>query len=92
MSGLKTQAVWIGSKNGCLDKICNDINIKWIENTNTFKTLGISFSVNLEDMVHVNYNKVMTSIRNLIYNWSRRNIIVLGRITIVKTLILSKLT
>ncbi len=88
----KTQAVWIGSKNNCMDKICNDINIKWVENTETFKTLGINFSVNLEDMVHVNYDEVMTSIRNLIYNWSRRNITVLGRITIVKTLILSKLT
>ena len=40
----------------------------------------------------LNYSKIMHSLRNLITSWSKRNLTVLGRITVVKSLLLSKLT
>ena len=43
-------------------------------------------------MVSVNYDEVMILIRKLVHSWSRRNLTVLGRVTVVKSLILSKLT
>ncbi len=43
-------------------------------------------------MIDNNYNRVLTSIDNLIGQWSKRNLTVLGRVTVVKALRLSKLT
>ena len=43
-------------------------------------------------VVLLNYNKSMHSLRNLITRWSKRNLTVLGRITVIKSLLLSKLT
>ncbi len=88
----KTQAVWIGSKKHSNDKICNEVHVKWVKAMETFKTLGIIFSTNLPNMIETNYDDVMASIRKLIHSWSRRNLTVLGRVTVVKSLILSKLT
>ena len=90
----KTQAVWIGSEKGSLNTICNEIPVKWagVNAEENFKALGIVFSTNVESMVNLNYENVMESIKKLIYDWSRRNLTVLGKITITKSLLLSKLT
>ena len=64
----------------------------WIGVQDTFRALGIEFSTNLNTMVRVNYDKVIISVKCLIEQWSKRNLTVLGRVTIVKSLLLSKLT
>ena len=88
----KTQAVWIGSQKGNTNKICTDIHVKWVGPEDVFTALGIQFTTKLENMVKANYDDIMLSVNKLMYNWSRRNLTVLGRVTIVKSLILSKLT
>ena len=97
MSGLKvniekTNAVWIGGNKGRQKHLCTDINVKWVDAQDSFRVLGIDFVTNLEAMVTINYNRVLMSISQLINQWSKRNLTVLGRVTIVKSLILSKLT
>ena len=97
MSGLrvnieKTGAVWIGSKKSSSDRLCKDISVNWIDPNDTFKILGITFSTNLESMVLTNYSFVIVTLKKLIAQWSKRNLTVFGRVTVVKSLLMSKLT
>ncbi len=66
------------------------IKLKW--NVSSFKSLGIVFSLDLTEMVYVNYNDKLKQIQNCLKVWSMRNLSVQGKILLVKTLALSKLT
>ena len=41
-------------------------------------------------MEDLNYNMVMEAASNLVHHWPRRNLTVLGRITVVKSLLIPK--
>ena len=41
-------------------------------------------------MEELNYDMVMETVSNLIHHWSKRNLTVLGRITVVKSLLIPK--
>ena len=84
--------MWIGGNKGCQKHLCAHINVKWIGPQASFRAHGVDFSTNLDTMVTINYNKVLMSICHLFSQWSKRNLTVLGRVTVVKSLILSKLT
>ena len=45
----------------------------------------------LADMIDLNYTDKINSIRKMISSWSKRNISTIGRITVIKTLLLPKL-
>jgi hypothetical protein len=55
-----------------------------------FSASGVDFSTNLEIMPELNYTKVMESVKGLIQHWSKRNLTVFGRITVVKSLLIPK--
>ena len=38
------------------DRLCEDIDVQWIEQNYTIKILGITFSTNLESVVMIHYN------------------------------------
>ena len=61
-------------------------------NPATFKVLGIVFSVNVDSMTPLNFNSKLQEIKTLLNVWSRRNLTPFGKITVIKTLALSKLT
>ena len=82
----KTQVVWIGSKKYSRDILCPNRNLSW--GKTTFKLLGINFDVNLDKIIDINYTDRMLQIKNLIHTWSKRNLTCIGKITVVKTLIL----
>ena len=75
-----------------MDNVSEEINAHWVGPLEIFKILAIEFYTDLHSMVLLNYIKTMHSLRNLITSWSERNLTVLGRITVVKSLLLSKLT
>ena len=86
----KTQAIWIGSETNSKKKLLTDRNLDW--NTNgKFKLLGITFNLRDDNLITENYNNCLQSIVNLLNNWKWRPLSVIGRITVVKTLALSKL-
>ena len=96
LSGLKmnydkSSLVWIGSKKNSPDRICSNFNFTWITDQ-VFEYLGITFSVNLSSIPDLNYGKALSSINSLIGQWSKRNLTVLGKVVVVKSLLLSKLT
>lgn len=85
----KTNVIWIGSKKHSQDKICVKWGLKW--GSSTFKLLGITFSVDLDQMIVLNYKPRLKEIENTINRWSKQTLTPFGKITIIKTLIISKL-
>ena len=64
-----------------------DKNLEWTNSP--FSVLGITLSTNLQEIPELNYDDRM---RKSILHWKRRNLTVLGKITVVKTILLSKFT
>ena len=65
MSGLavnytKSQAIWIGSKWFCSEKLVNNTDLVW--GSKNFPVLGIEFDIDLEQMFTANYNKRPTGL------------------------------
>ena len=50
----KTEVVWIGSKSGCMEQMCNSYNLKW--NDSVFTVLGIHFTSDLVDIEKLNFS------------------------------------
>ena len=86
----KTKAIWIGSKAHSDDTICNDINVSWSKEP--FNILGIIFTADLRHMEDLNYKDKLQKIKKDINIWSKRNLTPLGKITVVKSILLPKLT
>ena len=86
----KTKIIWIGKKSYSSEKLDTDQTLKW--GATSFDLLGINFSVNLEEMTKLNYTPVIASIKKMICTWTQRHLTPIGKITIIKTLALSKLS
>lgn len=82
----KTQLIWIGKKKYSNDVLCPDRELSW--GGTSFKLLGINFDVDLNRIVKINYDEKLIQIKNIMKQWSRRNLTVIGRITVVKTLVI----
>ena len=84
----KTKAVWFGLD--CKKKlpICPDLRLDW---DNSFKLLGDIFNNNLEGM-EINFDLKIKEIKKLLHNWINRNMSVYGKVVIIKSLALSKLS
>lgn len=89
MNSSKTKAVWIGSRKFCGETFNHRFKLDWTEDN--FTILGINFSCNLDNMLDINYKDKISQIENELKQWSKRILTPFGRITILKTLIISKL-
>jgi hypothetical protein len=86
----KTEAIFLGSlKNS---KITFAPHLKIIWNPEDFKILGIWFCHDINNIVEKNFKDKIKEVRELMKTWLKRSITPLGRIAILKSLILSKLT
>ena len=89
MNSNKTRAVWIGCEK-CSGKTFNHRKkLDW--NQTDFTILGIKFSCNFNTMVDINYTTKLKEIEKEIKHWTRRILTPLGRLTVLKTLLISKL-
>ena len=86
----KTQVIWIGAKNYNTDAIKTRWKLSW--GTTRFKLLGITFDVDLDKMIGINYMDKIAQIKNSIKMWRRRFLTRLGKITVIKSLLLPKIT
>ena len=94
LSGLKinfskTQVIWIGSKKFSNDTLCNNYNLHW--GNTQFNYLGIEYDVDLNKIIKLNYDKKLVKIKNLLSDWKRRILTPIGKISVIKTLIISQL-
>ena len=86
----KTKAIWIGSKVNSTDILNNDSELQWT--TQPFNILGVIYTADLHDVEQLNFDDKFSNIQREITQWSKRNITPLGKITVVKSLLLSKIT
>lgn len=82
--------VWIGSKKFSKD-VFHHSRWKLTWNNTTFDLLGIKFSVNLHEMPELNYKSKLLEIEQTIQQWKSRKLTPIGRIVVLKTLILPKM-
>ena len=93
MSGLKinvdkTRALWIGSSCGSSGKLCEEYALDWSQKS--LKILGISFSPLVFNIWDLNVQEILLKIKHIFSQWSKRKLSLSGRITIIKSLALSK--
>ena len=84
----KCKAVWIGRNRGFNVKVCEDLKLIWAHN---FTLLGIELDSDLAKM-DTNFRKKYDDIKALYNNWLYRHLSPLGRITVIKSIALSKLS
>ena len=85
----KTQVIWIGSKKFSNERLCTNWNLNW--GKTKFSLLGIDFEVDLTTMGKMNFNKKLSKIRSIITQWNKRDLTPIGRICIIKSLVISQL-
>ena len=85
----KTHVVWIGSKKYSTESIKTKWKLNW--GINRFKLLGITFDTDLDKMLTLNFSDKLSNIKTKINYWKRRNLTPLGKITVIKSLLLSSL-
>ena len=80
----KSEAMWLGRNRESNNK---PLNFKWVKGT---KGLGIYFSYDKYEMEERNFTKKLQELKTLLAIWGQRELTVLGRITIFKSLAFSK--
>ena len=95
MSGLKiniekTRAILIGALSNSETQMCRNQRLDWSQGP--FKVLGVTFTMEVFDIWDINSNEILIRIENLCKQWLKRKLTLMGRITITKSLPLSKFT
>ena len=84
----KTKAIWFGAGSHYDHKLCPDLPLGW---DNEFKLLGIDFDNRLLKMER-NYANKVEEVKKLLNCWMYRALTPYGKITVIKSLALSKLS
>ena len=93
MSGLKlnidkTKAIWIGAASKSKNRLCHEYNLDW--NQEPSKVLGTIFTTEVFDIWEKNATAIFKNVEQTIKSWSKRKLTLLGKITVIKSLALSK--
>ena len=89
LNNRKTKALWIGAYKDRGDKLCPGKNLKWIKQKG--KALGVWSSTNPEEVLEANYADKLAKVSNSLGCWELRRLSLLGKITVLKSLIVSQL-
>ena len=85
----KTRLIWFGSLKGNTATLCPNHPLSWDQGPFTF--LGVKFTTNLDDMINLNYKDKISEIKNLLTQWSKRNLTPMGKIVVIKSLAMAKI-
>ena len=84
----KTEGLWLGK-----DKVrqfgCSILNIKWP--MKPIRCLGIYIGGDLEECNDLNWWTKLKNVEKILNSWKRRHLTLLGKITIIKSLIIPKI-
>ena len=72
------------------NKICNEYNLDWEQKS--LKIVGVTFTGEVFDVWNHNLDETLHKVNSLINVWSKRRLTLPGKITDIKSLILSKFT
>ena len=85
----KTKVVWFGCEHPPNTVFLPHLNFEW--NPKTFSMLGVDFTIDLKNITDINILKKLTEITNDLNQWSKRDLTPFGKVTVIKTLIISKI-
>lgn len=85
----KTEAFWIGASCGNAEVSIPDKNFKWPKYK--VKALGVWFSIDPEATASLNYSEKLDKVRNVLSCWKYRRLTLIGKITVLKSLVASQL-
>ena len=83
----KTSMLWLGNMSKAWD--VTKYALKWTETP--MKYLGHYIYYNASEAQRIEWEEKITKIKKLLNNWSRRNLTIFGRVTILKCLALSQI-
>ena len=81
--------LWIGANAGSEEKLYPEHDLRWMRDK--VKTLGVWLSTDPEIMLKVNYEEKITKFKASLGCWELRRLSLLGKITVLKSLIVSQL-
>ena len=81
----KTEGMWIGSFRGKMEE---SFSIKWPKTP--IKALGVYFTYDQKLLKEKNFIERLDSIKKLINIWSSRGLSLYGKVTIIKSFLISK--
>ena len=86
----KTKVVKLGAIRGSNIPYQGKFGLNW---SNNFEILGIHYDMNkLSEITHLNIQRKLGEIQQVIRIWSTRNLTPYGKVTIIKSLLISKIT
>ena len=88
MNKEKTKIIWIGRKRFSREKLKVSVNMEW--GASQFTMLGLDFFTNLNEIPKRNYDKAILKMRTVVKKWNNYYLTPFGKITIIKTNILSQ--
>ena len=81
--------MWIGANTGKEANLDPEKDFKWEKDK--VKALGVWLSTNPETTIEANYSEKLTKVKNSLSCWELRRLSLLGKITVLKSLIVSQL-
>ena len=88
LNSKKTEALWIGSCAGKSEKLHSEKDFNW-QNAKV-KVLGVWLSTHQEITTKLNFSEKIEKMRNCLGCWSVRRLSLIGKITVLKSLIASQ--
>ena len=88
LNSKKAEALWIGSSTGKSEKLHSEKDFNW-QNTKV-KVLGVWLSTHQENTTKLNFSEKIEKMRNCLGCWSVRRLSLIGKITVLKSLIASQ--
>ena len=85
----KSEAIHIGSLRNSDVFLYQDSGLRW--RSNTFKTLGINFSLNVNSLYDLNFVPKLRQIEQTLNCWKHRNLSLIGKVPVIKSLLLPQL-
>ena len=88
LNSKKTEALWIGSCAGKSEKLYPEKDFNW-QNTKV-KALGVWLSTDPEITTKLNFSEKIENMRNCLGCWTVRRLSLIGKITVLKSLVASQ--
>ena len=85
----KTKVLWVGSAKERGPIQCDKPDISWVKGK--VFALGVWFAADRNVMLCSNYDERITKIKNVIELWLFRGLTLIGKITLIKSLLVSQL-
>ena len=85
----KTKCIWFGCVRPPENIVLHKVYIEW--NPEKFTVLGVEFTTNLKEITKINLKKKIESIQRELYQWTKRNLTPIGKITVIRSLMLAKI-